>query len=241
MRKGDTYTILFATAVCVACSIALSATSSLLKARQDREVELDRRMNVLKALGVQLADAQGKRISGDEVEKIFADHITEVVLDAATGKVLPGVTSSQITPDELAHKLKLPLYIWKDGGEISKYAFPVSGKGLWSTIYGYLALDRDLSTVIGITFYRHGETPGLGGEISTDKFQAEFKGKKVFENGKLLRLEVVKGKVADKYPDGNDHAVDGISGATLTGKGLNHFINQDLENYDKYFTGIRKG
>ena len=240
MRKGDTYTIVFAAAVCIACSVALSATSSLLKARQDREVELDRKINVLKAFGAQLADEQGVRISGDAVEKIFAEHITEIVLDAASGEILPGVGSSQVPADELARKVKLPLYVWKDDGEITRYAFPISGKGLWSTIYGYLALDRDLSTVIGITFYRHGETPGLGAEISTDAFQSQFKGKKVFADGSLRRLEVVKGKVADRYPNGNDHAVDGISGASLTGKGINHFINQDLENYDRYFRGIRK-
>lgn len=241
MRKGDTYTIVFAAVVCIACSLALSATSSLLKARQDREVELDRKINVLKALGVQLMDAEGKRIAGDAVENIFAEHITEIILDAATGEILPGVSSSQVSADDLARKTKLPLYVWKDGDQVAKYAFPVSGKGLWSTIYGYLALDRDLSTVIGITFYRHGETPGLGGEISTDAFQAQFRGRKVFSGGTLQRLEIVKGKAADKYPDGNDHAVDGLSGATLTGKGINHFMNADLELYEKYFRSIRKG
>ena len=231
MQKGNTYTLVFAAVICIACSILLAAATAGLKKRQDAMVELDRKTNILKALGVAIRDSAGKKISEADVNRYFAGHITEMRLDADTGQ----------PATEPAASGTLPLYVWRDGGEISMYAFPVSGKGLWSTIYGYMALDKKMESIVGVTFYRDGETPGLGGEVGKDWFQDQFKGKKIFENGQLLRLEVVKGKTADKYPQGNSHAVDGISGATLTGGGLNHFLNADIEKYEKYFKGIRNG
>lgn len=241
MAKGDAYTLGYAAAVCIACSLLLSATASLLKPRQDFQVELDRKMNVLKAFGVPTTDGKNRPIDNTEVERIFTEHISEVVLDAETGQVLSGLAARDISRDDLEGRRKLPLFFWKEEGRVTRYAFPVSGKGLWSTIYGYMALDADLSTIIGVTFYRHGETPGLGAEISTEAFQKQFVGKKVFKDGRLQRIEVVKGAVANRYPEGSDRAVDGISGATLTGNGINRFMNQDLEKYEKYFTGIRGG
>lgn len=228
--KGDGFVIVFATAVCVVCSLLLSATASTLKAKQDFNVELDRKVNVLKAFGVAVQDESGRRISADEVARYFTDHIRDIVLDAATGQPIDGVTSGQVDAKELRDRTKLPLYLWTENGEVTKYAFPTSGKGLWSTIYGYLALEKDLATIAGVTFYRHGETPGLGGEVEKDWFQANFRGKKVFEGGERLRFEVVKGDAGD-----SDHAVDGISGATLTGKGVTRFVNRDLDLYEPYF------
>ncbi|HMP75518.1 MAG TPA: NADH:ubiquinone reductase (Na(+)-transporting) subunit C [Kiritimatiellia bacterium] len=230
MPKGDGYIIGFAAVICVACSLVLSVTASTLKSRQDYNIELDRKLNILKAFGVETRDAKGKAISGAEVDRIFAESIREVYLDAATGQPVEGTPAGAV----------LPLYTFAQNGEVVKYAFPVSGKGLWSTIYGYLALDQSLATISGVTFYRHGETPGLGGEVEKDWFQKNFKGKRIWADGKLVPFEVVKGSVADKYPQGNDHAVDGISGATITGRGVMDFINSDLEKYEKYFSLIRR-
>ena len=240
MPKGDAYIVGFAAIICVSCSLLLSAAASTLKVKQDYNVELDRKMNVLKAFGVATRDAAGKAISGAEVERIFSENIREIILDGTTGQPIEGLTSAAVSAKELAAGTRLPLYTFEENGEIQKYAFPVFGKGLWSTIYGYLALDRNLATIAGVTFYRHGETPGLGGEVEKDWFQDNFKGKRIFGDGKLIPFEVVKGTVADRYPQGNDHAVDGISGATLTGKGVTKFINLDLEKYEKYFTLIRR-
>lgn len=241
MRKGEAYTFAFAAIVCAVCSFLLAVASAGLRAQQEKMVELDRQMNVLKAFGVSTTTPDGRKMSADEVQEIFREHIRDIVLNAETGEVIPDLRVANVSRDDLEKKRRLPLYQWIENGEVTKYAFPISGKGLWSTIYGYLALERDLSTVAGVTFYRHGETPGLGGEIERDWFQNQFRGKKVYADGRLLPFEVVKGRVSDRYPQGNDHAVDGISGASMTGQGLTQFIRADLERYEKYFSRIRKG
>ena len=239
MRKDDIRVIVFAAVVCIICSLLLSVTAQALKERQDQEVEFDRKKNVLKAFGVELVGADGAPISRAEVDNYFTVNISEIYIEKATGNVAdnpdPNIVRKERKERTHENRTLLPLYVWKDNGTATKYAFPTSGMGLWSIVNGYLALDRDLSTVIGVTFYKHGETPGLGGEVSTEWFQSQFADKKIYENGKLIRLEVVKGGA----PEGSNHQVDGISGATMTGNGLNIFINRDISYYDKYFSRIR--
>jgi Na+-transporting NADH:ubiquinone oxidoreductase subunit C len=239
MRKDDIRVITFAATVCVICSLLLSVTAQSLKDKQDEQVELDRKMNVLKAFGVSLVDEAGQKISKETVDRYFTEHISEIYIAKETGDVVENPDPSILKKEakERTHETRtiLPLYVWKDGDQVMKYAFPTSGMGLWSIVNGYLALDRDLATVIGVTFYKHGETPGLGGEVSTEWFQGQFADKKIYENGSLIRLEVVKGKA----PEGSNHQVDGISGATMTGNGLNTFINRDISYYNKYFSRIR--
>ena len=240
MQKDDRRILTFAAIVCVTCSLLLSGTAAVLKKRQEYNIELDRKLNVLKAFGVEVVNAKGKRIvSADEVEAYFADHISERILDRDTGSVLEGATSNELTSDDLKYKTKLPLYLWSEDGRTTKYAFPISGYGLWSTLYGYMALEGDLATVVGVTFYKHNETPGLGGEASTPKFLNQFRGKKVWGDGSILPFEVVKGGVDARYPDGCSHCVDGISAATITSNGIQDFIREDLTYYEAYFKTIR--
>ena len=109
---------------------------------------------------------------------------------------------------------------------------PVSGKGLWSSLFGYFALDlENYSTVKGITFYEHGETPGLGAEISKDWFKSSFIGKEIFLDNQLISIHVAKAGKADKK---NIHEVDGISGATITGRGVETLLKRDLLRYEPY-------
>lgn len=110
---------------------------------------------------------------------------------------------------------------------------------MWSTLYGYLALESDGKTVKGITFYKHGETPGLGGEVEKKWFTNNYKQKKIVdENGVLVSIQAMKGK-ADPSSADFYHEVDGVSGATMTTKGLNLFLKENLQNYDSYFQQIR--
>jgi Na+-transporting NADH:ubiquinone oxidoreductase subunit C len=239
MRKSDSFTVMFAALVCLVCSLLLALTTAGLKPRQDAAIELDRKFNILKAFQVPVVDARNQKIPAAETLRLYKQHVREVVVDAASGALVEGQTPATVEASRLAKYELLPLFLWEENGAVSRYAFPIAGKGLWSTIYGYLALDRDLATVLGITFYKDGETPGLGGEINQPWFQEQFKGKVVFKDGRPQKLEIVKGLVKDKYPDGSDRAVDGISGATLTGKGMNDFINRDLARYEPYFKTIR--
>ena len=131
---------------------------------------------------------------------------------------------------------------WQPTGTVEAYVIPIEGYGLWDMIYGYLALDADLNTVKGISFYSHKETPGLGARITEEWFKDQYKGKTILNpQGKLVSVNIVRGKVADLYQgDATKHYVDGISGATLTGKGINDFMAEQLEQYEPFFKIKRK-
>ena len=238
--KGDGYVLVFAAVVCLVCSILLAVSESALKPYKEENVRIDKRFNILKSLGVEVFTADHRRIPPQQVNDIYTRDVQELVLDGKTGAPIEGVKPAQVNPDEFDARTKLPLYVRRGpDGKPMTFAFPVSGKGLWSTIYGYMALGADLATVSGATFYKHGETPGLGGEVEAEWFQNNFKGKVVFQDGKRTPIRVIKGKVSEVYPEGNAQAVDGISGATITGSGVARFLNADLDRYENYFRTIR--
>jgi Na+-transporting NADH:ubiquinone oxidoreductase subunit C len=240
MFKEHLKTIRFAAVICVISSLLLSTTVAVLKQRQDDNVELDRMVNVLKAFGQPITNDDGRPLTKEEVDSIFAIFIQEVLIDKESGDLLDGLTSADIPRSErkartAMDKTVLPLYLWVEDGRIIQYAFPVSGRGLWSVIYGYVAVDNSLSEFRGITFYKHNETPGMGADIERSWFQEQFKGKVFFKDGELKRMQV---KREGASPD-DLHAVSGISAATMTGNGLNVFLNRDLELYERYFSKIR--
>lgn len=135
------------------------------------------------------------------------------------------------------------LFIYKPGGTVTAYVVPIEGYGLWDIIKGYIALKPDLKTVMGISFYEHKETPGLGARITEGWFKENFIGKEILNSqGELVSIKVAKGKVEQVIPeDKQQHWVDGISGSTLTGDGINQFLKQDLAFYEPYFKTIRGG
>ncbi|MEE8437042.1 MAG: NADH:ubiquinone reductase (Na(+)-transporting) subunit C, partial [Candidatus Neomarinimicrobiota bacterium] len=154
-------------------------------------------------------------------------------------KTVKGKLPQDINPDTDLNFY--PVFIKKINGQVEGYAVPVSGKGLWSTIYGYFAVDPDGKTVKGLTFYKHGETPGLGGELEKQWFRDNFIGKKFIDkNDNLVGIQIVKGKV-DDYSENAFHQVDGISGATMTAKGINIFLLKNLQDYEEFFAEVRAG
>src|SRR5690606_15537168 len=129
---------------------------------------------------------------------------------------------------------------FKDGDEIKAYIVPIAGNGLWGMMYGYIALKPDLLTVEGIRFYRHQETPGLGGEAEKPWFTSQWEGKKILdEQGRFRSVAVAKGPAANSHPNELEHYVDGMSGATITGNGITTFVSSDLKKYEPYFQSIR--
>lgn len=213
---------LFAIIICLVCSVLLTFAATALKDRQDLNVKIDKQKNVLKSLGLYTA--------GADVSAVYSQAVKDMWIDA-NGKL---ISASQSDSD-------LPLYVNMKNGVIESYALPVSGYGLWSTIYGFLAIEGDGKTVKGLAFYQHGETPGLGGEIEKDWFQNQFIGKSIVDaNNTLVSVGVVKGKVVDTVPaDKRNNFVDGISGATITSKGVDVFLKADLEKYELFSKGLR--
>ena len=234
--RSNCYIFTFTLAVCVGCSLLVSLAAIGLRPQQELNMKVDRQRNILRSVG--LPESTDHRLTPEEVQRLFHERIQGIVVDT-NGNVVAGRKPEDVDPEKQPDLL--PVYLRKDGDTIAAYSLPVSGKGLWSTIYGYLALEPDGVTVKGITFYKHGETPGLGGEIEKPWFQNNFRGKKILDDqGRLTSITVVKGKVADQIPEGEQsHYVDGISGATLTGKGVTAFLRHDLERYDPYLRKVR--
>lgn len=238
MRQGNGYVIGFAAVVCVVCSLLLSAVSGSLSSRQEVNRVLDRQKNVLMAAGFE-AETLAK-MKASEVQETYKTRIEELVIDRQ-GNVVDGVKQSDLKAKEASLEEpsdRLPLYRVKAEGssdETVAYIYPIIGKGLWSTLYGYLAVKPAGSEIVGIAFYKHGETPGLGAEIEREWFTSNFKGKELYMGDKLVGVEVVKGKVADRPGVKTEHAVDGISGATLTTNGVTKMMKVVPRLYQPFF------
>lgn len=233
-RTSERYVLIYAAVVCLLASAVLTTAAVGLRRRQEQAAELDRKFNVLKAFQAEVLGADGRRIRADQIEALYRAHVRELHIATGTGAVA--------TNDTGRRSETLPLYQWVENGRVVKTAIPVSGKGLWSTIYGFLALDAQLEEIIGLTFYRHGETPGLGGEIEQPWFQEQFLGRRIVHNDELRPIVVAKGPAtAEAKADPTRVVVDGISGATLTGQGVTRFLNECLKQYEPYLRAARKG
>ena len=135
----------------------------------------------------------------------------------------------------------MPVYLAKtEDGQIDKIILPVHGYGLWSTLYGFLALEADANTVAGLGFYSHAETPGLGGEVDNPKWKAQWPGKEVYKDGEPI-VELVKGGVSEQTPNA-DYKVDALSGATLTSRGVTNLLQFWLgeDGYGPYLKKFRQ-
>lgn len=231
-------TIGFATAVCLVCSVLLAFVSTALSSRQEQNRANDLKIKVLQVFGEKVLNERGKlAVSQSELDQLFETRISGRVLDSS-GKLVEGRRVSELAPEDISERDKAtglkpfyPLYVYSNPATgLKNYAIHVSGKGLWSTIKGYIALQSDLSTIAGVVFYEHQETPGLGGEIEKDYFQDSFIGKRwLNDKGQINRMSIVKPGSAS-----NDHSVDGITAATMTCIGVEKFLNEDFAVYNKY-------
>ena len=229
---SNSYTIVFTSIVTIILGGFLSVAAGTLKEIQELNVENDSKKNILSSLGYEPNSDQ--LWTSDDITKLFELNIEAYVLNSNGERTNTDPASINTEVD----KENLPIYVDKKDGIVNGYAIPISGKGLWSTLYGYFAIEPDGVTAKGITFYAHKETPGLGGEVEKPWFQNNFVGKRfIDEDGNLVGIKVIKGK-ADP---GSPYEVDGISGATITSKGLESFLVDDLEKYEPFFRKIRSG
>lgn len=228
---GKTLTV--ALLLCIVCSVIVSGAAVSLRPMQEANKDQDKKKNILLAAGL-----YQESVSVDEQ---FAAIQTKMV-DLSTGLFVDGEDvdsfdqrkaakdpkqSRVLTDDEdLANISRREnhalVYIVESEGRMDKMILPIHGYGLWSTLYGFVALESDLNTVAGLGFYDHGETPGLGGEVDNPRWKAIWPGKKVYRDGDVA-LALLKGAV---NPSSTDIAyqVDGLSGATLTSKGVSNLL-----------------
>ena len=232
---SDFKVIRFAVLVCLGCSVVVSTAALGLRDRQDANLALDIRKNILKSVG--LYDAT---MTPEQVNNLFDSQLEGLVLDAE-GNVVEGRDPMTVDADREPDLRRL--YRVTEDGQTVAYSFPIQGQGLWSTLYGYFALEGDLNTVKGITFYKHAETPGLGGEVEKEWFQSQFVGKEVRRDGELASVTLVKGGATTKYSDPEDlkHYVDGISGATITADAVTLMVRTALQDFEPYFNSVREG
>ncbi len=215
---------IFATGLCLICSFMLTFTASTLKPIQLKNQKVDKQKNILKVLKV---TEDGKKYTNLEVEEIYNAYIKNKWLNKK-GELV----------DE---KTDAPIFIYIKNGKVDAYAIPISGYGLWSTLYGYFSVNGDGTTVRGITFYEHGETPGLGAEVEAKWFQDNFIGKKIATvSGEFKSVGIVKGKVDNVVKEAEKpYYVDGISGATVTSNGVNSFLKEALLRYESFAKRLR--
>ena len=254
MQGSVGYNLGFAAAVCLVCAVVVSSAAVVLADRQARNAALDRQRNVLLAAGLAGDD---ESLDAEAVAARSA-AVAPVVLTLSTGEVAAAVDAagfdqraasldparSAPAPDNTAGVMRLPseamVYEVRDeAGRLDLVVLPIEGLGLWGTLYGFVALEGDLRTIRGLTFYEHKETPGLGGEVDNPRWKALWPGRLAFDDDLSPAIAVVKGPAGsvDEAP----YAIDGLSGATITSRGVTSLVRFWLgpDGFGPYLTRLR--
>lgn len=245
MQRSNTYIILFSVALTVILGGLLSLASVGLKPAQQKQIELDTKKKILGAV----MDISSYK-DPNAILALYDEKVESVIVDINGDEVTTDQKGNPVTAEKVdiqknyrfpAKERLFPVYKFKNdpsSNKVDAYIFPMFGAGLWDWISGYMALENDLNTIKGVAFDHKQETPGLGARITSEEVQSRFIGKKVFEGSDLVSVSMVKG-------EGNagltDHQVDGMSGATLTGKGVNAMLKAYLGFYESYINKVKSG
>ncbi|MFV0266164.1 MAG: NADH:ubiquinone reductase (Na(+)-transporting) subunit C [Draconibacterium sp.] len=224
-RNGNTYTVLYAAIMVVLVAAILASVAMALKPQQVRNIEVEKKQSILASVNIASTPA--------DAEKIYAEKIVnEYVVNVSGEKVEGDAFNTDLKREyaKPAEEMHLPVFECQTEQGI-KYVLPLRGAGLWGPIWGFVALDEDMNTIYGANFDHQGETPGLGAEISTPVFEKQFIGKKLFDNKGQL-VSIIVAKVGQDAPA--DHKVDGISGGTITSKGLEQMLLDDFARYEEF-------
>ena len=221
----NSYTFSFAAIIVVLVASLLSIAAISLKPFQNKNIESEKKQNILSTVGIEVsreeaADAYKKSISNTYVINNKGELVEGNAFDVDLGLELKKPSSEQLLPVFESEK---------DGDKL--YILPMRGKGLWGPIWGFVALKDDMTTISGVVFDHKSETPGLGAEISLGWFQEPFIGKQIFKGAELVSINVVKGGAKDK----DMHAVDGISGGTITSDGVTDMLSERFGQYLSFF------
>lgn len=240
-------TLLVAAALCVFCSIFVSFAAVALKPEQIANKQADKNRSILGAAGMlepgKKIEELFERVEVKIVNLETGEYLTEANAEAEWERTIlanpaaydqrnaakvPGQNQVLTADQDVASIKRKPKYATvylakNEQGEVESIILPVSGYGLWSTLHGFLALETDLNTVVGLGFYEHAETPGLGGEVDNPKWKALWPGKKVFDEKGDIAIALVKGNVDSASPRAK-YEVDGLAGATLTSRGVTNLV-----------------
>ncbi|MGN0222479.1 MAG: NADH:ubiquinone reductase (Na(+)-transporting) subunit C [Muribaculaceae bacterium] len=229
-KQSNVYTVIYIIIMVVVVGVALAYTSMSLKPLQNDNVAADKMRQIISSL----------RIPPEEdVKAQFVEVITDQYLVNAQGQRIDGDAFAVNMANEVkkpAAERQLPVYEARLADGSKKYIIPIYGAGLWGPIWGYVALDDDASTIYGAFFNHEGETPGLGAEITKKEFSSQFQGKEMFKNGELVPVAVVK---AGQTPSNGADYVDGISGGTITSKGVSAMLADCFEPYNAFLQSLR--
>jgi Na+-transporting NADH:ubiquinone oxidoreductase subunit C len=238
MKKSfsNTYIFVFSLIMVTIVAVLLSFVSMQLKPRQELNVQVEKKQDVLSSVGE--GEYVGQAVSKNTfIDEEFSKYITDsYVVDYEGNRVQADAFQVMLDMPEEIRKAPeardYPVFVYTGDNGTKKYVVPVRGKGLWGPIWGYIALESDLNTIAGAVFDDQGETPGLGAQISTTHFESQFTGKTIFDkNGDFVSIEVVKGGADPSNP----HEVDAISGGTITSNGLQAMLEDCLKGYVAYF------
>ncbi|CAM3524817.1 Na(+)-translocating NADH-quinone reductase subunit C [Parendozoicomonas haliclonae] len=242
------------------CSVLVSAAAVFLKPTQVENQQLDLQKNILAISGLVKDPAA---LSKTEIQDKFKE-ITPKLVDIKTGKFVTDVNGMDAEAYVQQNAAKDPaqsrslagndpagivrqanvakIYEVVENGKLKTLILPVHGRGLWSTLYGYIALEQDMKTVSGFGFYQHGETPGLGGEVDNARWKASWVGKEITGKNGELAIKVIKGAVNPASPNAINE-IDGLSGATLTVNGVNNLVQFWLgkEGFGPFLANLNKG
>jgi Na+-transporting NADH:ubiquinone oxidoreductase subunit C len=237
MQHSTGYIVGFAVAVCLVCALFVAGSAVGLKDRQDANILLDRQKKVLTVAGVM---KDGERLTREEIASAFESNIQQKVINLKTGDLQPEIDSASFdqqatakdpktsypAPENASKVRRLPndalVFDVVQDGELKALILPIEGYGLWGTLYGYIALAPDARTIVGITFYSHKETPGLGGEVDNPRWKARWPGRLAFDDRGKPVIAVKKGLAGSVEKD--PYNVDGLSGATITSRGVTSLL-----------------
>lgn len=249
------YTITVTLIMCLVASVLVAGSAVMLRPHQEANKALDFQKNVLRVAGMYQegvsVDEQFKKIQIKIVDieaGKFTDAVTDVEkFDQVASAKKPGMFDQLNPQDDIAKLITREKYakvflVNDDAGNLTKVILPLRGKGLWSTMAGFIALDKDLNTVLGFGFYSHAETPGLGGEVDNPKWKSAWLSKKVYSETGDVKVSVIKGHVDETTPDG-EYKVDGLAGATLTSNGVNNLVKYWMgdSGFKPFLTNLKNG
>ena len=238
MQQSNTYIIVYSAVLTIILGLLLSGSAQVLGPWQQEAIALDKKKQIL---GAVISAEEIAAMTPEQVNKFYETRISSTVVDLSGAEITKeGVTAEkvEIAKDykKPAEERSYPVFIFHAEGNpeaVESYIFPMYGAGLWDAIWGYLALETDMNTIGGISLAHAAETPCLGARITEAKVQDRYVGKKIFdESGALVTVMMQKGE-GKKY-EGDAHKVDGMSGATITGNGVNNMLKAYMSNYEAY-------